>query len=285
MGKLTPRIEEPSLKAHIVRHGPSTYRQLDWNDINSADDLNALGRHKDGEKTEEEIARGKTEAVRMVRDTAEKIAAEISPDEEVAIWSSPTGRTLETAKIISGVLREKGIDARSKGLADEGGVKVFKRLGEIKNFSWDLFEPLMNGGEVTFKDKTFTIDKQLSNPANLSYPEYFTSDAIKAIPDEVRAGWPNEYVTEIESFESFADVSRRMAETLKKIKSLKDKKYRIIIVSHDALVGQIVKTFTDNEFSGIDPAQLISLERKEGKLVVTRVGDIETGDSTTDIAQ
>lgn len=284
MERLTNRTEEPNLKAHIVRHGPSSYRQPEWHDVESADDINALGRYKEGDKTPEEIAQGKAEAVRLVRESAEKIAAEIGPDEEVAIWSSPTGRTLETARIIRDVLMEKGINIRHKGAAGEQGIKAFERLGEVRNFSWQLFEPLMNGGEMSFNGKAFDIDKKLSNPENMGYPDYFTSDAIKSITDEAKAQWPSDYVAEIESFESFVEVSKRMADTLKKLKGLHDKKYRVIIVSHDAMAGQIVKSFTDDQLSGIDPAQFISLERKDGKLVVTRVGDILEGNSEVDVA-
>lgn len=284
MERLKPNNEEADLKVNIVRHGPSTYRQPEWSDVDSANDINALGRYEDGDKTEEEITIGKAEAVRLVRETAEKLAADIRPDEEVAIWSSPTGRTLETARIISDVLIEKGVNLRTKGIAGEHGIKIFERLGEVRNFSWNLFEPLMNGGAVEHNGKKIVIDKQLSNPTNLGYPDYFTSDAIKSISKEAKASWPSDYVAEIESFESFAEVSQRMAETLKKLKEVGDKKYRVIIVSHDAMAGQIVKTFTHDQLSGINPAQFISLEKKDGKLVVTRVGDLTDGDSETDIA-
>lgn len=273
------------LKVDIVRHGPSTYRQPEWTDVKTADDLNTIGRYVDGAKTEEEISQGKKEAVEIIRKTAEEIAAEIEPDEEVVIWSSPTGRTLETARIISEVLQGKGIELRSKGTSKEYGIKTFEKLGEVKNFSWPLFEPLMNGGEVEFDGNKFKIDKTLSNPENIGYPDYFTSDAIKNISDEAKAKWPKNYVDEIEKFESFAEVNKRMIDTLSRLKKVGDKKYRVIIVTHDALTGGIVKTFTHDKLSGINPGQLISLERKENKLVATRVGDITEGDSEKDIAE
>jgi broad specificity phosphatase PhoE len=275
--------KENSLKIDIVRHGPSTYRQPEWKDAGTADDINMIGRYSDGEKTDEEIAQGKAEAVRIIRKTAEEIAAGIRPDEEVIIWSSPTGRTLETARIISEVLEEKGIRLRKKGSAEEYGIRTFEKLGEVENFSWPLFEPLMNGGEVEFDGIKFTIDKALSNPENLGYPDYFTSDAIKKIPAESKALWPEQYVQEIERFESFSEVTKRMADTLRRLKKVEDKNYRVIIVTHDALTGAIVKTFTHDELSGIQPGQFISLEKKGEKLVATRVGDMTEGDSDKDV--
>ncbi|NTU99465.1 histidine phosphatase family protein [Candidatus Falkowbacteria bacterium] len=276
--------KEEGLKVSVVRHGTSTYRQPEWTDIATADDINAIGRYDDGEKTPEEIAAGKEKAIQKIRETAKRIAADIGPDEEVVIWSSPTGRTLETARIISEVLQEEGINIKKKGPDKDYGVKVFERLGEVKNFKWELFEPLMKGGEVKFGGQKFVIDKKLSNPNNLGYPDYFTTDAIKNISERAKSQWPKEYVKEIESFESFAHVSERMAETLRRLKKLGDKKYRLIIVSHDAMVGNIVKTFTHDQFSGIEPGELISLERKEGKLVVRQVGDLTEGDREADIA-
>lgn len=277
--------KEKALKVDIVRHGPSMYRQPEWTDIETANDINTLGRYDDGAKTEEEVRRGKEEAIEIVRETAGKIADEISPDEEVIIWSSPTGRTLETARIISRVLEERGIRLRKKGIAQEYGIKMFEQIGEVKNFSWSLFEPLMNGGEVEINGAKFRVDKALSNPEGLGYPDYFTSDALKQIPASVKQQWPEEYVAEIESFESFREVSERMTKALRRLKAVGDKHYRVIVVTHDALTGDIVKTFTSGEASGINPGQLISLERVENKLVVTRAGNTTSGNSEEDVAK
>lgn len=282
---IEPNPRYKDLKVDIVRHGPSTYRQPEWNDVKTADDLNTVGRYVDGQKTDEEIAKGKNEAIEIIKKTAEKIAADVEPDEEIVIWSSPTGRTLETARIISEFLQEKGVKLRTKRSAEEYAIKTFEKLGEVKNFSWPLFEPLMNGGEIEHGGIKFQIDKSLSNPGNLDYPDYFTSDAIKNIPDEVKAKWPKDYVDEIEKFESFAEVNKRIIDTLSRLKKVGDKKYRVIIVTHDALTGGIVKTFTHDKFSGINPGQLISLERKDDKLVATRVGDITEGDNEKDITE
>jgi len=277
-----PKTDNEQIKINIVRHGPSTYRQPKWNDARTADDLNTVGRYVDGQKTDEEITNGKNEAIDIIKKTANQIAAEIQEDEEVVIWSSPTGRTLETARIISEVLQEKGIRLRKK-FNSPFGIQTFEKLGEVKNFSWPPFEPLMNGGELEYGGVKFKIDKSRSNPNNLGYPDYFTSDAIKKIPNEVKAGWPKNYVDEIEKFESFAEVNKRMIDTLSRLKKIGDKKTRVIIVTHDALTGGIVKIYTHDKFSGINPGQLISLEKKDNKLVVTRVGDMMVGDSEMDI--
>jgi len=189
---------------------------------------------------------------------------------------------LETARIVKDVLKERGIVLR-KSKDTSPDMSIFEKLGEVKNFSWNLFEPLMNGGGVSFNDETFFIEKSQSNPKGLGYPEYFTSDEVKNIPQEVKDTWPHEYVEKIESFESFVDVTERMMSSLERLKKLNDKNYRIIIVTHDALTGSIVNTFTAGQSTGINPGQFISLERKGDDLVATRVGDVTEGNSQDDV--
>ncbi len=277
--------EGKRLRVDVVRHGPSSYTQPDWRDVATASDLSTLGRYEEGTKSDAEVTEGKEMAVAAVRSTAEKIAESIQSDEEVIIWASPTGRTLETARIISEVLKERGVALRKGGDASEFGIKIFEQFGEVRNFSWDLFAPLMLGGEVALGESVFSIDKRNSNPAGLGYPEYFTSDAIREIPQSVKNQWPHEYVEKIEQFESFAEVTRRMADGLRRLKMLKDKHYRIILVTHDALTGAMVKSFTNGERGGLNPADFLSLERRGDKLVVTRVGDITEGNNSQDITE
>ena len=49
--------DKKGLKIDMVRHGPATYRQCDWNDVKTADDLNTVGRYIDEQKTIEAIAK------------------------------------------------------------------------------------------------------------------------------------------------------------------------------------------------------------------------------------
>jgi broad specificity phosphatase PhoE len=273
MERLEPQLpqekeseENPELKVDIFRHGESTYKQRQEVPIEEAKDLTPEGEEK-------------------VRENAEILAETIGDDEEVEIWSSPTGRTLHTARIISETFEEKGIKLRKKGSAEEHGIKIWEQLNEVHNFSWVLFEPLMNGGEVEFVGEKFNIDKNQSNPLGLGYPEYFTSGAIKEIPEEVKNQWPKEYVEQIEGFESFIEVTQRMMKPLERLKKLQDKNYRVIIVTHDALTGFIANVFTAGEESGLDPGSFINLERKDGKLIVTKVGDRTEGESSKDVIE
>lgn len=258
--------DELDLNVDIFRHGKSNYTQPYEVPISEAQDL-------------------MPEAIEKVKENAEKLAEMIEPDEEVEIWASPMGRTLHTAKIISEVLEEKGITLRKKGTGEgvEYGIKVWPELSEVKNFSWGLFEPLMNGGWVEFGENRFYVDKKLSNPKGLGYPDYFNTDAILDIPDEVKSQWPQEYVDRINSFETFKDVTGRIIKPLSRLKQLHDKKYRIIMVTHDALTGFMANVFTGGEKGGLEPGTFINLERKDDKLVATQLGEIMEGNSDVDV--
>ncbi len=242
---------EPELNIDLLRHGQAKYEQGE------------VGIAEAGDLTEKGIAE--------VRASAAELAKLIRPDEEVAIWSSPTGRTLQTEKIVAEELKARGIQLREvKGQP----IKVYKELGEVKNFSWGLFQPLVNGGEVTFGAEKFTIDKSQTNPRALSGGEYFNGGEIQNIPPEVKQTLPADYVAAIESFEEFPAVTARIMKPLKRLNKLQDKKYRVIIVTHEALTGFIANLYQADS-QGINPAEFINLERKADKLIATRIGPNE----------
>jgi broad specificity phosphatase PhoE len=254
--------EKPKLNVAIFRHGETDYKQKEV-PPEEANDL-----------TEKGIA--------DVRRNAEALAELIGPDEEVEIWSSPMGRAQHTARIIQEVLRDRDVKFHVREGHDPK-VKVFEALTEVKNFSWNLFEPLINGGEMEFAGKKFFIDKNKSNPSGKGYPDYFTDDAIKDISDEAMADWPEEYAREIKGFESFVEVTRRLMRNLERVKKLQDKPYRLIIATHDAMTGFIANLFTEGKAQGVNRGEFINLERVGGKLVATQVGQHKEGDSETDV--
>lgn len=250
--------KEPSLNVNIFRHGEAKYNQKDVSSIEEAEDLTIKG-------------------IEDAKKSAEELANFIKPNEEVEIWSSPTGRTLQTSKVISQVLEKKGISIR------KNRIKIFKQFSEVKNFSWKLFYPLVVGGEVEFAGKKFFIDKNLTNPNNLSPSEYFSESGIKYIDLSYKQKLPEEYVREIEGIEDFIDVTKRLMRPLSHLKNIKDKPHRIIIVTHDALSGFIANVFSYGEMNGINPGEFINLERKAGKLVITKVGNLDIGNSDLDV--
>lgn len=257
------KIEEKPLNINIFRHGQANYEQQEV-DIEEAEDL---------------TDKGKLE----VKQSTESLVELIQPKEEIEIWSSPKGRALETAKIVARVLKENGISIRNRGKGRPFGINVFEDLTEVKNFSWELFQPLVDGGEVEFAGQNFLIDKSQTNPNNLNYQQYFNTDVIKDIPQKYKNTLPKEYVEQIDGFEKFAEVTKRIMRPLTRLKKIYDKPYRVILTTHDALTGFIANIFSGGEKGGINPGEFINLERVDDKLVVTKIGELEEGDKKKDI--
>jgi broad specificity phosphatase PhoE len=263
--------ETNGLNINIVRHGPSTYSQPEWRDPQTANDITTLRRIV-GDESFETINKGKQEAVAIIVNTANELAGEIQPQEEVVIWSSPTGRTLETAKIILDTLKAKGIKIRNGSLGRE--ISVFDALGEIKNFSWDLFRPLIEGGSVEFAGHQFVIDKSQSNPNNISVLEYFKNDEMRKISKEVLDSWPQEYVLKVMEFETFFEVTKRVADVISRVKKVSGKHYRLIIVTHDVFASNILINMFNSDTQYINPGEFISMERRGDQLLLTRVSRV-----------
>ena len=255
--------QDPSLNINIFRHGKSKYEQ--------------------GKVTIEEAGNLTIEGIEDVKKNAEELANLVKPDEKVEIWSSPMGRALQTAKIVAQILEQKGISIQRKGNSNKHGIKIFKQLSEVKNFSWELFYPLVVGGEVEFAGKRFFVDKNLTNPNNFNPSKYFSEGGVRHIDLSYKQKLPEEYVHEIESIEDFIEVTKRLIKPLSRLKNIKDKSYRIIIVTHDALSGFIANIFSNGEMHGINPGEFINLERRDGKLVTTKVGNLDEGNNDIDV--
>jgi len=260
--------QDPQLNINIFRHGESEYNQENVS-IENANDLTEKG-------------------IEYVKNSAIKLSELISPEEEVEIWSSPTSRTLQTSKIISEIFSEKGINIRKKGCDNNFGVKIFDQLSEVKNFSWRLFYPLVDGGYVDFNGEKFFIDKKFTNPLNININEYFSKNGIENIDLNYKKTLPDNYVKEIDGFEKFEDAVRRLIVPLSRLKKIKDKSYRIIIVTHDVFSGFIANLFSiegENKKDTINPGEFINIERNNNKLVATRVGDSSNGNKDIDIIE
>ena len=225
MKKIIARIK-------VFRHGISKYRQGKVS-IVEANDLT-------------------TEGIEGIIESVEAIFSSDYQSFEIILYSSPLGRALHSTKVISRALEARGI--RNK-------IYIRNELQEVKNFSWPPFIPLITGGKVSFKGKTFYIKKEHSNPKCLKYPEYFMLDCINDITNKVLALWPEEYVKLIKSFETFESASNRMILFLNRLKNDysfdNDKKF--IIVTHDTLLNKLADLASGGEQKSISPGEHIGL--------------------------
>ena len=183
------------------------------------------------------------------------------------------GRTLHTAKVITEVLVRHGFSVNA--------IQPDETLGEVANFSWALFEPLMNGGTITFHGESFGVKKSDTNPFNLGYPDYFIQDAAHRIPKKVKDAWPKGYADTVDSFERFVDVTKRFLSRISLIAKTEEEGH-FILVSHDCASMYLADRYTDGRRKGLVPGTFISIKCHGRRLVVTRVGDITDGNNETD---
>lgn len=238
----TPESEWHNVRVTLFRHGTAKYEQGKVA-ISEASDLTDDGRE-------------------LVRSQAERLAGELGQDEEITIWSSPMGRTLETATIVVDVLRDKGFNIRLKKSVKDGDIspsaentiRVFEVLEEVRGLDIALFSALVDGGLYTLEDGTkVAFDKIKTNPDNLSFQDYYYQGGYKKylqsgedIPVEVQAS--------LSSLEEEANIHHRFDRNVERVsKTQSDKKQRVIIVTHNVTM----KDYTENQ---VRPADYINLD-------------------------
>ena len=164
-------------------------------------------------------------------------------------------------------------------------IKVYKELDEHRNYPVEVVQALESGGEVNFQGETFYIDKKDTNPGDLDPVEYFFQHAIEKIPGEVKQKWPKAYQEAVEKLENVFQVTERMMRPLARLKKLEDKNYRVIIVTHNRLMGFLAHIFTDGAQKEVEPGEMISLKRTKGKLCISRMTSRNQGRSDVDVIE
>ena len=237
----------------IFRHGSTNYTQGEVS-IAEANDLTPAGEAE-------------------VRLHAARFAESIG-DEPVFILSSPTGRTLHTAKLIVNALQVRGVPVRESDIVTE------RRLTEVANFTWKLFCPLILGGEVEYAGRRFAFDPKLTNPRGLTVGQYYNGDAISAISSDVRAMLPPEYVAYIDSIEKFGSVSSRLLGAIGQglLYSIAPRpSFHLILVTHDALAGFPAAVFSEDRVTGVPQGQYISMHLDGNRMLIDAVPGVSSG--------
>lgn len=260
------------LTISVFRHGQSSYGQGNiMCPIDKANDLCAKPLSPN-ESLDERQAR----SIAEVRISAQQLSKTLDISVPVTIVSSPVGRTLHTAKIIAEVLTVNQFMVNP--------IQTEKKLGEVEGFSWTLFEPLMNGGTVTYHDegveKSFEVNEAETNPFNHEYPQYFVDDDAHRIPSAVKEKWPEAYRCMVEQFEKFDSVIDRFLGYMEELATKETGHF--ILVTHDCGAMYLALHYTKRQQMGLVPGTYLSIVRRDKGLFVTRVGDITNGNSETD---
>jgi len=225
------------MEAYIFRHGETSYQQGKVC-LSEAHDLTPEG-------------------ISTVNNSSSELAKKLDPSLPVQIHSSPFGRCLHTAKVIKDNLERRGIKALDI-IGDD-------LIEEIRNFEWELFCPLVNGGEIEFEGDKFEVDKSLTNPQNLSSVRYLREDLAHKLAEEARKTLPPKYLRRIASFERYLSAVNRLNT---KVNSLRNRNGEIQILStHEGLTGRFIEQLSGQKEAFLGRGKYFYV-RTEGGIIV-----------------
>lgn len=224
----------------VMRHGQTEYRQplAQWEE---AQDLTIEG-----------VAKVELQTQNLIQEI--KKEQEIYPDLLIRLWSSPAGRTQHTAKIILNGLAKANLNIKKTARIP---AFITTTLREVDNFSWDLFKAFVDGGDVLIGNKTYLMNKQITNPRNLNISKYFFEDEWHC--EEVKSKLPPYIINFLNKIEKATDLSTRMQKNLNRLARLKDKHYFVILVTHDGLISALVNKLDKTKY-GVQPADYIRVD-------------------------
>lgn len=242
---------------HLFRHGEARYQQ-GFVRSGEANDLTTFGMEK-------------------VAESANKLANFVkgSVGEPIVIASSPTGRTLQTAEIISKVLRNAKIPQRERLSHPCRSILVISQLQDQKNYDVKAIKILVEGGRVEYKSHHFFVDSRITNPSSLPL-ESFGEERIVSIPKDVLDTFPTVFVDQLKSTESLQSMQTRMTMVLKRIFNFKEKAglQSYVLVSHDAPTRFLVTGLFGGRKDRLNPGEFLSLQRR-GNALNVRIGNLE----------
>lgn len=221
------------MEVYVFRHGDSKYTQ----GIvfpSKANDLTDFG-------------------ITAVAKSSEHLANKLKKSIPVQIYSSPFGRCLYTAKIIEKVLKKSGLKIE--------GIDIDESIGEVKNFEWSLFYPLVVGGKIEYEREKFLVDSNLTNPKKVGFAKYFRKDFAHQLSKRAKKSLPKQYLERIASFERCPFVLKRFDSKLEQLMIPN----RISIIStHDGLIGRFIEQLSGNENSFLDRGKYFLLRHQNG---------------------
>lgn len=158
-------------------------------------------------------------------------------DKEIRIWISPLARTVQTANMLVQELLKRWLTIKSISFIDQ--------IQEVKNFDFNIYTALVQGGKITIKKKEIILDKNITNPNNLPRSNYFWQWAHKKInKDYLISLWIYEY---IHSIETRKQVITRSQQTLSRVLSASSQNQYTFLVTHQC--------FSDSFYKKIFPEQ------------------------------
>jgi len=279
--EIRERALKPGPLIYVIRHGETNYGQ-GIVDIQNANDL---------------TPRGTIDVTQSGLAIAESIPASYS----LRIISSPYGRALHTAKILVNTIISKRPEILSVAPAySQGNVEVNGEIGETQidyskliessgeviksgGFKMEYVFPLITGGTLEFGDNTIKIDPKLTNPDGYDYNTYMVTDTMKIVAKKMQGIFPEAYLRFLESVETFESVSSRMLTVIQRVVRRSNPHEALIIVTHGSLMGFLSYVYSRQFLDEIKPGQIVALQVTDGKVAVTKAGDLQAAQNHIDL--
>lgn len=240
----------------MFRHGLTDYRQTETT-LEEANDL-----REDGIPT--------------IIERANEFIDFLPKDKEIFIYASPMGRTLHHARIIRDLCQISGLNPNQ--------IQTESEVTEVKDFDWNLFAPLVQGGTIEYAGARFSLDARETNPQGLSSQKYFMDDECHKLNGRLDKDVPIAYLERLARFETFASVKERGVNALKRIR---DKHLAngdsVIITTHEALAYHPLDIFTRGTSHALARGEYVYFEGDERAIIVKRVGRSAEGDKEKSI--
>lgn len=224
---------------YIFRHGETDYSQGKVS-LSEANDLTLGG-------------------IATVCSSAMNLASRLNNQRgSVLIESSPFGRCLHTSKLIANILKASEINVRK--------VNPDEQLREVDNFDWNVFFPLVSGGKIIYEGEEAVIDKNLTNPHNLSHSSYFRKDLMHKLPGEVTRNLPERILKKIKSCEAYHSVVNRINSKLLSI----PEGDTTILCTHDGPIGDLLMEVTGRDDAYLQRGMYFEVQRK-GNILIPKI--------------
>ena len=169
----------------------------------------------------------------------------------INLWISPFARTIQTAYIFLEKLKKYNIEINK--------INLFSHLQEAENFSWEVFNWLVEWKEVFINNKTVKFDKSITNPKNLTHAEYFFQSYWTKIPKEYLQ-WLNIFEN-ISSIETYDNIVKRSQKAIWRVLSLNDDRNLVIIFSHQCFSDQLIKKYENYKNGGQKEWEILIIKK------------------------
>jgi broad specificity phosphatase PhoE len=237
-------------RIEIFRHGESNYSQ-EVVPYNEARDLTENG-------------------IKIVRENARQLAKEnIGIRTNIAVFSSPLARTLETSLIIVDELNQRGIKTES-----DNGIPIFirKSIQEQINYSNSIMELLTIGGEWNGNNGKTLIDRSITNPENKTTERYILNDILN-IKKEDWDKLPLDLREKILAMENSDQIQKRIIEFISSLCINSINRELTVVVTHDALIALLLRK-AKSEITRIKPGERVTLDIVGNNLTVKSIAGV-----------